>query len=148
MPALQTCVGTISYPHLYKARPRAEGNAELVFSTVLLLDEKQMRSPAYTAFRKAVDDFARQAYPKLVLGKGLVSPFRLCEEKENFPQGTKFSSMPGRRTRRASSTMRATASTIPTKSGRASMLACSSTHSPGSTAARRAFRSGCSMCRS
>jgi hypothetical protein len=85
MPALQTPVGTLSYPHLYKARPRAEGNPEMVFSTVLLFDEKQMKAPSYAAFRKAVDDFAKQAFPKLILGKGLVSPFRNCDEKENFP---------------------------------------------------------------
>lgn len=90
MPALQTCVGTLSYPHLYKARPRAEGNPELVFSTVLLLDEKQMKSSTYAAFRKAVDEFAKTAYPKLILGKGLVSPFRNVEEKENFPQEYKI----------------------------------------------------------
>ena len=92
MPALQTCVGTISYPHTStRLGPAPKGNAELVFSTVLLLDEKQMRSPAYTAFRKAVDDFAPASlHPKLVLGKGLVSPFRLCEEKENFPQEYKI----------------------------------------------------------
>jgi Protein of unknown function (DUF2815) len=90
MPALQTCVGTISYPHLFKARPRAEGNPEMVYSTVLLLDDRQMKSPAYAEFKKAIDDFARQAFPKLVLGKGLQSPFRLCEEKENFPQEYKI----------------------------------------------------------
>jgi hypothetical protein len=90
MPALQTCVGTLSYPHLYKARPRAEGNPELVFSTVMLLNEQQMKSPSYAKFRAAVDEFAKAAYPKLILGKGLVSPFRSVEEKENFPQEYKI----------------------------------------------------------
>jgi hypothetical protein len=90
MPALQTCVGTLSYPHLFKARPRAEGNTEMVFSTVLLLSPQQMKSPAYAAFDKAVREFAKASYPKLELGKGLVNPFRLCEEKENFPQEYKI----------------------------------------------------------
>ena len=86
MPAIQTCVGTLSYPHLYKARPRAEGNPELVYSCVLLLSPQQMKSPSYKAMRTAIDEFAKASFPKLILGKGLVSPFRSCDEKENFPE--------------------------------------------------------------
>lgn len=90
MPAIQTCVGTLSYPHLFKARPRAEGNPELVFSTVLLLDDRQMKAPTYKVFRDAVEAFAKEAFPKLILGKSLQSPFRNCDEKENFPEEYKI----------------------------------------------------------
>jgi hypothetical protein len=86
MPVLQTPVGTLSYPHLYKARPKAEGSPDLVFSTVLLFDDRQMKAPTFKPFMAAVEEFARQAYPKLILGKGLISPFRDCDEKENFPK--------------------------------------------------------------
>lgn len=85
MPIIQTPVGTLSYPHLFKARPKAEGSDTLVFSTVLLFNEQQMKSPAYKAMLAAVDAVAKSAYPKLILGKSLKSPFRDCAEKENFP---------------------------------------------------------------
>jgi hypothetical protein len=86
MPIIQTPVGTLSYPHLFKARPKAEGSDTLVFSTVLLFNEQQMKSPAYKAMLAAVDAVAKSAYPKLILGKSLKSPIRRCDEKENFPK--------------------------------------------------------------
>ena len=85
MALIQSCVGTLSYPHLFKPRPKAEGNPELVYSAVLLLSDQQMKSPAYKAMMQQFEDFARKAFPKLILGKGLKTPFRSTEEKENFP---------------------------------------------------------------
>jgi hypothetical protein len=87
---ITTPVGTLSYPHLFKSRPKAEGSPDLVFSTVLLFNEQQMKSPAWKAMMQAVEEVAKAAYPKLILGKSLKSPLRLCEEKETFPKEYKY----------------------------------------------------------
>ena len=54
MAAIQSPVVTLSYPHLWKPTPKAEGSAELVFSAVGLLNDQQMKSPAWAALKKAV----------------------------------------------------------------------------------------------
>ena len=46
MTTLQSPVCTLSYPHLWKPTPKAEGSTELVFSAVGLLNKQQMKSPA------------------------------------------------------------------------------------------------------
>ena len=85
MPAIQTAVGTLSYPHLFKPRERAKGATDKVYSAVLLFDAKQMKTPPYLALVKTVEDLARTSFPKAILGKSIRTPFRNCDEKENFP---------------------------------------------------------------
>jgi hypothetical protein len=85
MPAFQTAVGTLSYPHLFKPREKAKDKTEKVYSAVLLFDAKQMKSPPYQALVRAVEDLARTSFPKGILGKSLRTPFRDAHEKENFP---------------------------------------------------------------
>ena len=87
MTTLQSPVVTLSYPHLWKPTPKAEGSAELVFSAVGLLNKQQMKSPAWKALLDAISEaWIKAAFPKLILGKSVKSPIRLCAEKENFPQ--------------------------------------------------------------
>jgi hypothetical protein len=93
MPAIQTAVGTLSYPHLFKPAARSKapavGGVEVpkVYSAVLLFDAKQIKSTAYRILVDAVEDLVRTSFPKGILGKSIRSPFRDCDEKENFPDG-------------------------------------------------------------
>ena len=86
MAAIQSPVVTLSYPHLWKPTPKAEGSAELVYSAVGLLNKQQMKSPAWKALLDAIQAESLAAFPKLILGKSVKSPIRQCAEKENFPQ--------------------------------------------------------------
>jgi hypothetical protein len=86
MPAIQTPVGTLSYPHLFKPRERFKGATEKVYSAVLLFTPANMKSPPMKALRDEVDSLARTAFPKLILGKTVRSPFRVAAEKENIPE--------------------------------------------------------------
>ena len=90
MTAIQSPVVTLSYPHLWKPVPKAEGSTELVFSAVGLLNEQQMKSPAWKALYAACEKASLSAFPKLIFGKSVKSPFRDCAEKENFPQEYKI----------------------------------------------------------
>jgi hypothetical protein len=85
MSTLQTAVGTLSYPHLFKPREKAKGATEKVYSAVLLFDAKQVKSPQYQAMVKEVENLARTAFPKGILGRSLRTPFRDAHEKDNFP---------------------------------------------------------------
>jgi hypothetical protein len=84
MAALQTPVGTLSFPHLFKPREKAKGATEKVYSAVLMFTPQQMKSPAMKPLRDAVEELARQRFPKLTLGKGVRTPFRLAEEKDEW----------------------------------------------------------------
>lgn len=86
MPAIQTPVGTLSYPHLFKPREKFEGATEKVYSAVLLFTAQQLKSPQMKELRDVVEDMARTAFPKLILGKSCKTPFRNAKEKENFPE--------------------------------------------------------------
>lgn len=90
MAAIQSPVVTLSYPHLWKPTPKAEGSTELVFSAVGLLNDQQMKSPAWKALYAACEKASLSAFPKLIFGKTVKSPFRSTEEKENFPEEYKI----------------------------------------------------------
>ena len=86
MATLQSPVVTLSYPHLFVPRPKAEGSPDLVYSAVGLLNPAQMKSPAWAALQAAVEAESLRAFPKLLLGKGVKSPFNSTEDRENFPK--------------------------------------------------------------
>jgi hypothetical protein len=85
MAALQTPVGTLSFPSLFKPREKVKGSTEKVFSAMLLYTPQQMKSPAMKPLRDAVEALAREKFPKLILGKSIRSPFRDTEEAEWAP---------------------------------------------------------------
>lgn len=84
-----TPAGILSYPHFFKARPRAKG-AEAVYSGSLIFDEAAIKSPAFKTLMQEVEKAASEMFPKLKLGKQLRSPFRDAEEKEDMPEGAKL----------------------------------------------------------
>jgi hypothetical protein len=85
MPAIQTPVGTLSYPHLFKPVDKFQNATEKVYRAVLLFTSAQVKSPPMKPLREEVESLARTAFPKLILGKSVKSPFRNAHEKENFP---------------------------------------------------------------
>ena len=86
MAALITPPGILSYPHFFKARPRAK-NAEAVYSGSLLFDEKATKHPAFKELMAACEAAAREMFPKGKFGKNIRSPFRNADEKEDMPEG-------------------------------------------------------------
>lgn len=93
---IETPIGILSYPHLFKARPVVEGG-EPRFGCNLILDQIAQQSPQYAALRKlanavAIDFFGqdRMKDPRFV-GR-LRKPFRPCSNR----QGTKgYDDVPG-----------------------------------------------------
>lgn len=78
---VQTPYATLSFPHLFTPRPRAEGTKP-VYSCSLLFDEASQASPEYKKMQTAVVDTAKEKFGPTVAMKSLVLPFRDAGEKE------------------------------------------------------------------
>jgi hypothetical protein len=92
MSVIKTPVGTLSYPNFYVPRERVQSNGEKVFSGVLLFTSQQAKSEQWKAMTQAIEALVRASFPKLILGKGVRSPIRRCDEKDDnpFPDGCEF----------------------------------------------------------
>jgi hypothetical protein len=87
MASFQTPVGTLSYPHVFKARAMP-GSEDKKFSAVLLFSPTALKTPAWQNLSRAVEELAKQSFPKLILGRSLRSPFRLvADRQDSFPKG-------------------------------------------------------------
>jgi Protein of unknown function (DUF2815) len=87
MAVIKSAVGTLSFPNFFVARERVKGSSEKVFQGVLLYTAENIKHEAYKDMVKAAEELSRKSWPKLLLGKGVRSPFRRCDEKEDnsFP---------------------------------------------------------------
>lgn len=82
---LETPIGILSYPHLFKARPVVEGG-EPRFSCNLIFDETAQRSPDFQALRKltnaaAVEFFGATRMKDPNFTRKLRSPFRPVSDR-------------------------------------------------------------------
>jgi hypothetical protein len=84
---IKTPVGTLSYPNFYLPRERVQSKGEKVFSGVLLFTMQQTKSEQWKEMMQVIDALVRLSFPKLILGKGVRSPIRRCDEKDDnsFP---------------------------------------------------------------
>jgi hypothetical protein len=80
MPSLNTPYATISFPHLFQPRPRAEGG-EAVFSASLIFSPEQQKSPAFKALKQAAIDVAYKEWGDKLQLKTVKMPFRDGAEK-------------------------------------------------------------------
>src|SRR6478736_1943547 len=86
MPVVHTPVGILSFPNLFKPRPRSPG-ADPVYSCSLLFDQAAQRHPLFALMKKAVDELVDQTWgagksqdPKFMAR--IRSPFRSCSDKD------------------------------------------------------------------
>jgi hypothetical protein len=84
MPLIKTPVGTLSYPHFFKPRKRAQGNTDEVYSGVLLFMPKDMKGSAFRAMNDEIEALARKSFPGFILGRNVRTPIRRADEKENI----------------------------------------------------------------
>jgi len=89
--AMQTPIGTLSFPHLFTPRPPAAG-AEPRFSIALIFDEEAQKSPQMKALKAEIVACAKEEFGENVDLKTLHLPFRKGEEKEyaGYDDGTVF----------------------------------------------------------
>jgi hypothetical protein len=92
MAIIKTPVGTLSFPNFYVPRERVQSNGEKFYSGVLLFTPQQAKSEQWKAMMQAIDAVVRMTFPKLILGKGVRSPIRRCDEKDDnpFPEEYEF----------------------------------------------------------
>lgn len=83
---IQTPIGILSYPHLFKARPVMEGG-EPRFSCNLIFDEIAQKSAEYMALRKLANDTALEFFGTRMkdpnFARRLRAPFRSCVDRAN-----------------------------------------------------------------
>src|SRR6478735_3163420 len=80
MASLNTPYGTLSFPTLFKPRPRAAGQEE-VFSAVLIFNPAQQNTPAYKALVEACKKVAKDEWGDKLNLKEVKMPFRDAGEK-------------------------------------------------------------------
>lgn len=81
MASLNTPYGTLSFPTLFKPRPRADGQ-EAVYSAVLIFDPQQQNSPAFKAMVEACKKVAKDEWGDKLNLKEVKMPFRDAGEKK------------------------------------------------------------------
>lgn len=81
MSLIITPPGVFSYPHLFKARARAEGSNP-VFSVMLLYTKKDLTTDAGKALKAGIDETWKKMFPKLSIEKHK-NPIRSADEKED-----------------------------------------------------------------
>lgn len=84
--ALLTPYATLSFPHLFAPRPRAQGG-EPVFSCALIFDVSAQKTPEFKAMQSAVIELARSKWGANVKLDSFVSPFKDAGEKADQYQG-------------------------------------------------------------
>lgn len=80
MANLNTPYGTLAFPHLFQPRPRSE-NGEPVYSTTVIFNPSQQKSPAFAAMRQACMEAIRKEWGDKVNMKEVHLPFRDAGEK-------------------------------------------------------------------
>lgn len=85
--------GTLSFPHLFQPRPRAEGG-EAVFSTSVIFSPAQQKTPAYKAMVDGCIAVAKEKFGDKVNLAQVRMPFRDAGEKagqyEGYEEGHTF----------------------------------------------------------
>ncbi len=85
MPSVTTPIGMLSFPHLFKPKPRA-ANKEADFSASLIFSELVQKTPEYAALKKAVLAAVEEEWPGKskdeAFLKRLTLPFRDAGEKD------------------------------------------------------------------
>jgi hypothetical protein len=93
MSGLNTPYGTLSFPNLFQAKPRADGG-EAVYSAVCIFSPAQQQNAAYKAMIDACISVAKEEWGEKVNLKELKMPFRDAGEKEGswagFEKGHTF----------------------------------------------------------
>lgn len=80
MPSINTPYATLSFPHVFEKRPRAEGG-DPVYSSSFIFNPAAQQSPAYKAMQEACIAAAREKFGDNVVLKNLVMPFKDASEK-------------------------------------------------------------------
>lgn len=85
MAAIITPYATLSFPTLFSPRPRSKkGNAEAVYSCQLLFRPEVQKTPEFKALQEAAKEAFIEEFGEKAFQKGIVSPFRKAEEKDQY----------------------------------------------------------------
>src|SRR6187402_300530 len=83
MPAINTPYATLSFPHVFEKRPRAEGG-EPVYSASFIFPPASQKSPAYKAMVEACVAAAKDKFGSDVKMNTVQMPFRNAGDKSDL----------------------------------------------------------------
>jgi hypothetical protein len=81
--SINTPYATLSFPHLFEKRARAEGG-DPVYTAAFIFDQAAQKTPAYKAMQDAVIAAAREKFGNDFKLNTLVNPFKNAADKEHI----------------------------------------------------------------